>query len=169
MEAIAILAAVVTAIATSVYTIIFGLVSRLAFVQIKELKNTREIQVPLAIFEELKTEAFIDERRYIYERFPEKVEEVEPAQLKAHLQEAEVALAAFQRIGYLVKKGYIDSEPILESYWTILWRCWKKSEKLVRWSREQRNEVGYLSGFEYLGNLANDYRVKNGYSEPTFI
>lgn len=166
------LGAVATAmgvLVTAAYTFLFLWAIRYAARQVKEMAKAREIQVLLDIFRELKTEKFMDERGYIYEKFPESVEGVDSLQLKAHLQEAEETLAALHRVGYLAERGYIDTKPIMENYWPLLWRCWKKSKNLIIWAREQRNEPDYLSGLEYLGNLAQAYCVGKGYSEPKFF
>lgn len=150
---------IIGVIVNVIYTAFFLVALRYAARQIKEMAKARETQVLLDIFRELKTEEFMKEREYIYEKFPESIEGIDILHLKAHLQEAEETLAALHRVGYLAEKGFINTGPILENYWPLLWRCWKKSKNLITWARKQRNEPDYLNGFEYLGNLAQAYCV----------
>lgn len=136
--------------------------------QVKNQDKERKFQTVLAIFRELKTQDFIDNRRYIYDFLPANIEGIESNQLKDYFLEIEVALAAFDRVGYLLREKHIEREPIMENYWASVWRCWKKSKNVIGWIREQRGQKDYFCNFEYLFYLSEDYRVKNGYEEPKF-
>lgn len=163
----------VAAIAAWVYVFIFmsavsgGIITWvLARRQLEELVRKRKLQDVMTIFRELKAQNLIDMRRYILESFPESIEGIESSQLKTHLQKAELALEVFKRIGYLIKQGHIDAEPIMENYWSLIWRCWKKSKEIINWAREQRGELKYLESFKYLFDLAEAYRIENNLQEP---
>ena len=162
------IAAVLTAISTTVYVVLFAIALRIALYQLIEFEKSRKLQATLAIFRELKTRDFIDNRRYIYDFLPEKIEGVESDQLKDYFLEIEVALAAFDRVGYLLRENHIDAEPILENYWASVWRCWKKSKNIIAWVREKRGQKDYFSNFEHLFHLSEDYRIQKGYEEPKF-
>jgi hypothetical protein len=160
---------ILTAIAAVISTAIFAGALWYARIQVKEIKQNRKLQEVVAIFKELKTPELVAARRYIYESFPEDLEGIELGQLKTHLQKAEVAFIVFDRLGYLIEQGHVDKEPILDNYWPLIWRCWKKSEKLIHWTREQRGQKESLRKFEYLFNLAEVYRIQHGYPRPKFF
>ncbi len=158
----------ITAFVTVVYTIMFGQAVFAAFKQLSELKKSGRFQATLAVFKELKARDFIEDRRYIYDNLPENTAGIEAVQLKSHFRNVEVALTAFERVGYLLREKHIDAEPILENYWASVWRCWKKSKNLIAWAREQRGQQDYFRNFEYLFSLSEEYRIKNKYEEPKF-
>ncbi len=154
------------AFATWTYVVLFVVSIMLLYFQLKGLNKDRRLQAVLVIFRELKAQNLIEMRRYILESFPENIEGIETSGLKAHIQKAELALEVFKRIGYLIDKGHIDAGPIMENYWSLIWRCWKKSKGIIEWAREQRGEPTYLDSFKYLFDLAEDYRVSNNLQEP---
>lgn len=161
-----------TAISTAFYAATFAstvvLTIIVALRQLKALEKSGRFQATLAVFRELKTRDFIENRRYIYDNLPENTEDIEAVQLKSHFINAEGALTAFDRVGYLLREGHIDAEPILENYWASVWRCWKRSKNLIVWAREQRGQKDYFGNFEYLFNLSESYRIENRYEEPKF-
>lgn len=161
-------AAVITAIATVFYSLSFIIGLVIAIVQIGEFQKSRKLQVVFAIFEELKSPNLIEQRRYLYEKFPENIEGIDEAQLKDHFKAVELALTSFSRIGYLLQERYIDAEPILKNHWALIWRCWRKSRDYVKWARKQRAQEDYFENFEQLHELAEEHRIKNGYPEPRF-
>lgn len=162
-----------TCFATWIYVGLMGLYVWLVFEtlryirkQLVQQEKEHKFQETITIFKELQTQELFDQRRYIYENFPENIEGIDGNQLKAHIQKPEVALVVFDRIGYLIRKGHIDAESIMENHWSSIWRCWRKSRNLIGWVREQRNETTYLEYFEHLFNVSEDYRIQNGYPEP---
>jgi len=134
----------------------------------EQVKNSR-FQELLTVFKELKDSDLMEARRYIYEKFPETIEGAETKELKRHLLEAEMAFITFDRIGYSIEKGHIDGGPIIENFWVLIWRCWKKSESLINWAREQRGQKDSLKRFQYLFDLAEAHRLQKGYPEPKFF
>lgn len=156
------------AVATSLNVSLLTIVVFLAYVRTRGLEKNRKFQIALTIFEELQTQGPIDTRKYIYDNLPENIEGVDSNQLKAHIHKAELALLAFDRIGYLVKEKHIDGTAVMENYWSSIWRCWKKSKNIINWAREQRGQKDYFKRFEYLFGLSEDHRVQNGYEEPKF-
>ena len=134
--------------------------------QLEQQKKEHRLQETLTILKELQTQELFNQRRYIYENLPETIEGVDGNQLKAHMRKVDLAIVAFNRIGYLMDKGYVDTESILENHWSVVWRCWQKSKNLIKWEREIRNEPKHFEEFEYLFNLSEEYRLQNGYEEP---
>lgn len=155
-------------IATWTYVILFATTFIIIKQQLITQMKAHDLQMVLTIFKELKTQDLISKRSYIYESFPENIEGIESSQLKAHIQKAETALDTFNRIGYLAYEGHIDVTPIMENYWSLIWRCWKKSKNLIIWARQQRGESEYFEYFEHLFDLSEAYRVKCEYEEPKF-
>ena len=159
---------IVTAIATSIYTMLFFIAVRFAYVQTRGFEKNRKLQAALTIFKELQASELMEGRRYIYEQIPQDIKNIDVAQLKEHLQKVESSLIAFERIGYLVYEGHIDTEPIIVNYWPSIWRCWKKCATLIRWARTQRGEKVYFARFEDLFYRCEAYRAENEFEEPKF-
>ncbi len=134
--------------------------------QLEQQEKEHKLQETLTILKELQTQELFDQRRYIYENFPEDIKGIDSNQLKAHMRKVDVAIVAFNCMGYLVHKGQVDTESILENHWPIVWRCWQKSKILVKWKREMRNEPKHFEYFESLFDLSEEYRIQNGYEEP---
>lgn len=84
--------------------------------QLDEQIKERKLQETITIFNRLQASELISARRYIYESLPRNVEGVERSQIVAHIQKAETAFFAFDHIGYLLDKGHVDKEPIMEMY-----------------------------------------------------
>lgn len=162
------IAAIITMFVTSAYVFLFAKTISIVSEQLKTQMKTHNLQMVLTIFKELKTQDLLIKRRYIYESFPESVEGIKGSQLKTHLQKAETALVAFNRIGYLACEGHIDVTPIMEIYWSLIWRCWQKSKNLINWAREQRGESQYFEYFEHLFELSESYRIENKLEQPKF-
>jgi len=137
-----------------------------SYIQAKGFEKSRKLQLILTIFKELQNQDLFNERRYIYENFPENIEGIESNQLKAHIQKAETAIIAFDRLGYLAHQGHVDVVPIMENHWSSIWRYWEKSKNLINWAREQRGELKYCEYFEYLFGLSETYRIENELQKP---
>lgn len=153
--------AITTAVATGTYTLLFAFAVHIAYSQWKS-------QETLTIFKELQAKDLVDARRYIYENFPESLIGLEDNQIKDHFHKAEAAFLAYDRIGYLLYEDHVDEEHIMENYWSSIWRCWQRGKDLIELARKRRGEPDYLDNFEYLFELAEDYRVRNEYEEPKF-
>ncbi|HEV7999147.1 MAG TPA: hypothetical protein VGP63_04655 [Planctomycetaceae bacterium] len=162
-------AAIVTAVATSLYTVSFLVAVWIALAQTKEFQASRKLQVLLAIFEEMKSPTLVEQRRYLYQKFPETIEGVDHKQIGEHFRQVEMALTSFSRIGYCLEHGYIEAEPILDNQWALIWRCWRKSKQSIEWARKERCESDYFKSFENLYKLAEEYRIRKGLREPKFF
>ncbi|MBI2054160.1 MAG: hypothetical protein HYT36_02410 [Candidatus Staskawiczbacteria bacterium] len=156
----------ITAVATSAYTLLFLAAIFIAYVQVALLIKNGNLQMIMTIFNELQTKELMDTRRYIYENLPENIKGIDKNQLILYVQKAEIVFIAFSRVGYLMQRGHIDEKPIIENYWYSIWKCWKKSKNLIIWAREQRGDQFYLSEFEFLFNISESYRIQNGHPEP---
>ena len=160
-----------TSIATWIYTLFVVLTLRNLSGQVEELRRSREIQSTGIVFKELQSTKARRARQYIYEHVPKELVDtfILETELKTHLQKAGEALVAFDRVGFLAKEGDINPAPIIEHLWPVIWRCWKKSEALIRWARDKRGESEYLSGFGHLFDLSEAYRESNMLPEPKFF
>ena len=87
---------------------------------------------------------------------------------QAHLEHAEPALICFNTVGYLIKDGYIDADPVLATHWITIWRCWMRSRPLVNWAAEKRGYRDHLKMARFLFAEAEKYRLRRGYPEPSF-
>lgn len=134
--------------------------------QFKETEKRRKLGLTLTIFKELQTREMRRARKYIYTRVPQDVSEVSESELQEHLEEAESAIAPFDLVGYLIQEEYLDRESILANYWRGIWKCWKKSEHLLRWARRRRNEP-IFHHFDDLARESERYRHEKNYEEPT--
>ena len=159
----------IAAIAAALNVFFVASLLGLAYVRTRGMEKHRKFQEVLTIFKELKSPEIIGARRYIYENFPESIEELSKEQLKAHLQKAEPAFIIFDRIGYWIDRGHIDPDPLIENYWALIWRSWQKSKNLINWARDQRGQKNSLGGFEDLFKLAESYRVENKLPGPKFF
>ena len=158
----------VTGIATSLYAFFVFLTLLYIHRQLKETQSTRKREAASAIFKELQTKEARDARRYIYRFVPISLEGIGEEERQTHLEKAEEAMIAFDRIGYLIKEGHIDPDPILIPAWSLVWRCWNKSENLVRWAGEKRNAPYYLEHFRHLFEQSESHRKENNFDEPRF-
>jgi hypothetical protein len=141
----------------------------IALLQTWEFRASKRLQALLTIFEEIKSQNLIEQRRYLYQSFPDTIKGVGDQQLKDHFRQVELALTSFSRIGYFLQHGYIEAEPLLENQWALIWRCWRKSKEAIGWARKIRAEEDYFSNFEKLYELAEAFRVRKGHPEPRFF
>ncbi len=163
------ISAMISALSTFAYVILVVFTLRYVDQQLDELKKNRSLQVLLAIFGELRIPEAREARRYIYERKPVDTKDLSDDGLKEHLRKIEVVTTAFNRIGYLAKGKYINPELMLPAYWPMIWRCWKRCEDLITLARRKRGEPTYLENFQYLFELAEQYRRDSGVREPEFF
>ena len=154
-------------LATIVYSVAFILSLSFILWQLLEIRRARSLQAILAIFEELQTPEARLARRYIYTRLPRETEGIPEDELTEHLINTEEAFITFDRVGYLVRERYIPSSDIIGFLWLPIWKCWKKSEKLILHIRQRRNEQTYLESFRRMYLLSELHRVSNRYEEPT--
>lgn len=136
--------------------------------QFREQEKNRKLQTALTLYQELQSKIVRDARKYIYEHVPVSTENVADDELKQHAIACEDAVQMFHRVGYLLREGHIDPYPILENYWDVAWRCWQRTESLIRWSREKRANPTHFFGFEHLYNMCEKHRKDNNYEEPKF-
>lgn len=134
--------------------------------QFEEAKTRRIFDITLSIFREIQPDEVRRARRYIYERVPWDVHGLTDSDLQTHMIEAERAIATFDLMGYLLKEGHISKEATLAYYWRGVWKCFKKSERLLRWARQRRNEPVF-ENLDYLFHECEEYRREHGYPEPT--
>lgn len=163
------IATIISALATFLYAILVAFTLWYIHRQLEEFKKNRVLQVLLAIFGELRTSESRRARQYIYEQTPVDVKSLSNDKLKKHMRKIEVVITAFNRIGYLAKERYINPKLMLPAYWPMIWRCWKKCENLTVFTRIRRNEPDYLKNFQYLFELAEQYRINNNLPEPIFF
>lgn len=163
----------VTAIATSIYTLIFIFYTllfwralRFARIQTEGFEKSRKLQATLTIFSELHTELARRARKKVYEKVPAEIDGIDDEKLKNCLEIIQDACFMYHRIGYLIYKGHIDSDSIITTHWRTIWRCWKKAEKLIMWGRTKRSNPNYLEYFEHLFSLSEAYRIENKLEEP---
>jgi len=156
----------VTAFATSIYTVLVAVTFYFIWRQLKEMNSTRKREATLVVFRELQAREARDARRYIYTTVPMEIEGIGDDELQTHLERSEEALVSLDRVGFLVGEEHVDSDPLMETVWAMVWRCWRKSEVLIRWTRGKRNDPTYLNRFEYLFEVSEEFRLINGYEEP---
>ncbi len=133
--------------------------------QFTQQKKEHRLHETLTMFEKLQREEMVEARRYIYENLPETIERLDDRQLIIHIQKTEKTFIAFTHVSYLLQEEYIDKEPILENYWAVIWKCWKKGEGIIAWIRKRRGDE-YLSKFEGLFRLSEEYRARKQLPEP---
>lgn len=164
---ITVIAASVTALATVTYVVVIVRTLRYIRDQAKELRKHRTLQATLAIFKELQTREARKSRSEIYVRVPRTIEGLEESDRQMYLEMAEEALITFDLVGYLVREGYLDPAPLIDTHWPAIWKCWKKTENLIRWAQEKRNDPIYLTRFKRLFELCEAHRRENNYPKPT--
>lgn len=126
-----------------------------------------KFQEVVTILTELRTSDFSNARKYIYyEDLPENTAGVSEGNIIAHLQKTDEVFITFDRIGYLIYEKYISVGPVIESYWQLIWICWKKSEGLINWVRQQIGQINSLDKFKLLFYYAEAYRNYKDYPEP---
>lgn len=158
----------VTAVATCAYAVLVLITLFYIIVQVSELRKNRKFQTALTLFRELQDARVCRSRRYIYKKIPVSIEGIGDEDLERHSIECENAVQMFHRVGYLLREKQIDPDPILENYWDVAWRCWRRTESLILWSRDKRNNPEHFFAFEHLYNVCEKYRKENGYPEPKF-
>ena len=158
--------ALFTCIATWIYVILVFVTLVVVYLQLRELSKNRKLQATLTIFSELYTELARKARKKVYKEVPADINGIDDEKLESYLEIVQDACFMYHRIGYLVSKGHIDSDPIITTHWRTIWRCWKKAEKLIIWARTKRGNQNYLEYFKYLFDLSEDYRVQNQLEEP---
>ena len=136
--------------------------------QFEEAGNSLKLESTLVIFRELQTREAREARRYIYAELPFEIHGLPVRVLQEHLERSEEAFTAFDRIGHLLKEEHLDVDFIVTKLWPMIWRCWRRSRSLIRWSQQARNDEGYMAGFEFLFDVCETYRKENNLSLPRF-
>src|SRR3989338_1760287 len=157
-----------TLLATWVYVVLVLITLIYIAGQLREARKSRRLEAALTVFRELQTKDARDARKYIYRTIPLSVEGLDDEDLQQHLEAAEEAMLAFERVGYLIQEGHVDAEPILVNHWPVIWKCWGKTEGLIRWGRGKRGDITYFESFAYLFSIAETYRTQRNYPEPQF-
>lgn len=157
-----------TAIATTVYAILVLATLIVIYKQLIEFGKSRAIHTSLALFDSLQSSKARKARKYIHDNLPVPVKKLTIEELEKHLEGMWEAVAGFDRLGYFLKRGYIHEDDIVPLFWAIVWRCWKKSEKLIRLMRRKRGDSIYRAGFEYFFEVSEIYRERHGYKKPRF-
>lgn len=136
--------------------------------QFKHQEKEHKLQTTFTTFKELQTKEGRDARRNVYKQVPTEIAGIEDEKLEKYLDLVQEAVLPYYRIGYLIHEGHIDAEPIVTTHWESVWRCWKKTENLIKWARTKRNESIYLDHFKYFFDLSEAYRIQNRLEEPKF-
>ncbi|KKQ56278.1 MAG: hypothetical protein US74_C0016G0002 [Parcubacteria group bacterium GW2011_GWA2_38_13] len=157
-----------TAIATGLYVVLVFFTLLVIYYQLKELKKSRTLHALITLFDVLQNSEARRARKYIHDNMPVKVRGLTVEELEKHLERMWEAVAAFDRIGYFLQKGYVHTDEIVPLFWAMVWRCWKKSEKLIRLTRRKRGDPIYRAGFEYFFIVSDAYREEHGYKKPRF-
>ena len=83
-----------------------------------------KLQEVVVILSEFKSPEFSNARKHIYyEDLPESVEGMSGSQVIFHVQKTDEVFITFDKIGYLMYERYINKEPVIESYWQMIWIC----------------------------------------------
>ena len=158
----------VLAIITTIYTLLIFVTLLYVRKQVKEAAEGRTVQISFAIFNELENEEVRIARRYLYETVPEDIAGLPDEKVKQHLEACARALVAFDIVGYLLWQESLDPDPILALYWSAIWKCWKRGEKLIKWARVKRGDPTHLTMFQHLFHISDAHRQANEYAEPRF-
>lgn len=133
--------------------------------QFKAAEKRRVFDITLSVFEKLQTDEVRRARRYLYERVPWNIHGVSEDELRGHMIEAEKVIALFDLLGYLLREGHVSKKATLAYYWRGVWKCWKKSERLLTWARRARHEPVFHD-FDHLFHECEKHRRENNYEEP---
>ena len=136
-----------TSLSTFAYTILFSFALWFAYVQTRGFEKNRKLQATILIFEELKSTINREARKRLYRQMPNDISDLRDEYLEKYLDIVQEAVLSFGRISYLIQTGHMDSDSILELCWRLIWRSWKKSENIIKWVREKREEPMYLHRF----------------------
>ena len=155
-----------TCLATWIYMVLVAVTLWYIYQQLKAQKETHKLQSALTIFSELYTEMARKARKKVYKEVPANIDDIDDEKLESYLEIVQDACFMYHRIGYLISKGYIDSDTIITTHWRTVWRCWKKSEKLIEWARTKRDNQNYLEYFKHIFDLSEAYRIESKLEEP---
>lgn len=152
--------------ATCAYVILVAVTLVYVMIQVHEMRRSRQRESALTVLKELQSREAREARRYIYQSIPNAIENLADVDVQAHLEHAEEAIIAFDRIGYLLKEGHIDEDAIMPIAWILVWRCWKRCESIVEWASMRRNDPHHLEHFRHFFERSEAYRVENNLEEP---
>lgn len=126
-----------------------------AVVQLREATRTRYLEAVARIFEEFRSKAFFQDRRFIYSHdafdYASCTDE-ERTQI-------ERSINTFNRMSFLVEKGLLPKKLVLEMWSGALLSVWQKLESYVQDRRRVTGFSDWAIQFEHMAALSREYRT----------
>ncbi len=132
-----------------------------AYQELKEVANTRYMDIADRLFGELNSPENIAARRRIFQNLKE-----DPAEgLKNLSQEDQNAmksvLNSLDRVAFLTQSGWIPDELVLPWMHPMIAKSWEKLEPYVMYERKRRNEPYYYAHAGRLAERCKQWRAEH--------
>ena len=132
-----------------------------AYQELKEIANTRYMDIADRLFGELNSPENVAARRRIFQNIKEEPE----AGLKNLSQEDQDAmksvLNSLDRVAFLTQSGWIPDELVLPWMHPMIAKSWEKLEPYVLYERKRRNEPYYYAHAGRLAERCKQWRAEN--------
>ena len=129
--------------------------------QLKELSNSRHLQIADKLFEELNSEENIAARRWVFQSLPADPEEG----MRTLTEEGQIAvkrvLNSLDQVAFLTQAGWIPENLIMPWMHPMIAKSWEKLEPYVELERQRRNEPYYYKHASLLAYRCKAWRIKN--------
>jgi hypothetical protein len=129
--------------------------------QLKELSNSRHMQVADKLFEELNSEENISARRWVFQYLPENPEEG----IQNLTEEGQVAvkrvLNSLDQVAFLTQAGWIPENLVMPWLHPMIAKSWEKLGPYVEFERKRRNEPYFYKHASLLAERCKTWRMDN--------
>ena len=133
---------------------VFG-AAYIAYQELKEVANTRYMDIADRLFGELNSPENIEARRRIFQNLKDDPEQGIRRLKKEDLDAMKKVLNSLDRVAFLTREGWIPDDLIMPWMHPMIAKSWEKLEPYVLYERERRNEPYYN---EHAGELAERCR-----------
>lgn len=129
--------------------------------QLKELSNSRHLQIADKLFEDLNSEENIAARRWVFQHLPADPDEG----MRTLTEEGQIAvkrvLNSLDEVAFLTQAGWIPENLIMPWMHPMIAKSWEKLEPYVELERQRRNEPYYYKHASLLADRCKAWRIKN--------
>jgi len=133
----------------------------IAFRELKELSDTRHLEVLDRLFDELNSDANTEARRQIYVDLPAFSEENAvglPPSLQAAMKHV---LNSLDRVAFLTQSGWVPEKDVMPWMNPMVVKVWNKMRPYIRHERARRNEPDHFEHAERLADRCGEWRLKH--------
>jgi hypothetical protein len=150
---------ILSSVASVITTILFVAGLFLALYELRESRKARQLQAVERMLTEL---GDLDLRKARWHLSRVLTPPYDPSHLDKDTVDAiEIVFASFDKVGLLVKYGFLPKDIILDMYAESIFRAWSRTQLYLDYMARQRRQENYMPFFRYLAKEAETFLRRN--------